>query len=163
MVLIHYGDDRYRPDSFVPIKNKAFIKPIGGLWASPKGSQFGWKPWCESEDFHVERLKDSFIFQLDKKAKICTIDSLNDLMNLPTQNLLDADGYTRITLRRSLETDLLFNRFIPLDFEKIAKKYDAIYLTWKGQCETRYSISVSLYGWDCESVLILKPKHIHEL
>ena len=76
MILIHYGDDRFRPDRFMPIKNHEFVKPMGGLWASPEDSQFGWKHWCEAEDFHTERLKDSFRFTLSKKAKILTIDSL---------------------------------------------------------------------------------------
>lgn len=151
MVLIHYGDDRFRIGDFYPIKNHSFVKPMGGLWASPEDSQFGWKHWCEAEDFHTNRLKDSFRFTLDIKAKILTINSLKDLISLPTENLVDAKGWTRISWG------------ISLDFEKIAKKYDAIHLTCSGQYATRFSSPLSLYGWDCESVLILKPKYIHEL
>ena len=147
MILIHYGDDRFHPDKFESIKNCNFVKPRGGLWASPKDSPFGWKYWCQNEDFHTEELKDSFRFTLDKKAKILTIDSLKRF-------LLVNIAYA--------QAEIVFGH-IYLDFEKIAKKYDAIYLTWKGQCETRYSYPTGLYGWDCESILILKPNYIHEL
>jgi len=42
--------------------------------------------------------------------------------------------------------------YASLDWEEIAKHYDAIMLTEKGEKETRYT-NPSLYGWDCESTL----------
>ena len=43
------------------------------------------------------------------------------------------------------------------DFEKMVKMgYDAIYLTDKGQMETRFTMP-DLYGWDCECVLVMNP------
>ena len=49
-----------------------------------------------------------------------------------------------------------------LDFEKIAENYDAIWLTEKGMQETRWS-NPDLYGWDCETFLILNPKCCYEV
>jgi hypothetical protein len=37
---------------------------------------------------------------------------------------------------------------------------DAIHLTERGEHETRLSQPYSLYGWDCECVLIMNPKGI---
>jgi hypothetical protein len=146
MILIHYGDDRFRPDIFMPIKNLSFfVKPMGGLWASPEDSHFGWKHWCKTSNYCVNRLKDSFKFALDKKAKILTINSLEDLVKLPVQ-----------------KSDLPYWKC--LDFEEISKKYDAIYLTNRGLSKaTDIFNPINLHGWDCESVLILKPNYIHEL
>lgn len=48
------------------------------------------------------------------------------------------------------------NKFNPELIEPI--KYEAIWLTAKGQSETHYSNPTNLYGWDCESVLIMNSK-----
>lgn len=49
-----------------------------------------------------------------------------------------------------------FNRGY-LDFELLAKNYDAIWLTENGQSETHLYYPINLYGWDCETVLIMNP------
>jgi len=41
------------------------------------------------------------------------------------------------------------------DYEECATRYDAIHLTDRGQWATRMTHPKNLYGWDCESVLIL--------
>ena len=43
------------------------------------------------------------------------------------------------------------------DFEKVALEFDAIHLTTRGMMETRFTPfeTPDLYGWDCESVLVL--------
>lgn len=49
---IHYGATEFIPTKGFPIKNlEHFMKPKGGLWASRKNASFGWKDWCEQEDF----------------------------------------------------------------------------------------------------------------
>lgn len=40
-----------------------------------------------------------------------------------------------------------------LDYEKLAEVYDGMLLTEKGETTTRYS-PISLYGWDCESIVL---------
>ena len=42
------------------------------------------------------------------------------------------------------------------DFEAMAKDYDVIKLTDEGQWKTRLT-NPSLYGWDCECILIMNP------
>lgn len=137
-LLKHYGSDTYLPEKVLPVQNSKWIKPKkeGGCWTSPVDSKWGWKDWNEGEQFAECNERNSFTICLKETAKIFVIDSLEDLKNAPL-----TDGYsTRV-----------------LDFEAIAKYYDAIWLTEKGQNATHFSYPLNLCGWDCETVLILNP------
>lgn len=136
-ILIHYGSPKYVPHLYSEIKNGLLTnKPFGGLWTSPVNSSFGWKDWCHRE--HFRECSDHFKLKLKDNAKILRIDGKNDLNDLPV-----------IT-----EKGMLFD-FHYIDFEKISKDYDAIWLTEKGERETSFTRPINLYGWDCETVLIL--------
>lgn len=139
--LIHYGSTNYNPEKVGKIVNENWVKPKGGLWTSPIDSTWGWKDWCEMKNFRECNEANSFRLQFKHDAKILVIDSLEDLKKLPKQNVV-------ITYKYQKEY---------LDFELLAKKYDAIWLTETGQHETHLSYQTDLYGWDCESVLILNP------
>ena len=53
---VHYGSNRFDINIFRKIVNRPlYSKPLGGLWASRVDSKRGWKDWCESEKFEVER------------------------------------------------------------------------------------------------------------
>lgn len=126
---------------FRPIKNDNFIKPKGGIWTStytPKKKYLSaWYEWCAIEiPGWIEPPCYFYILYPKDTAKIYTINSYEDLEKLHQNGF----GHTLVFLKY-------------LDFEKIAKVYDAIHLTAKGQWRTRLSIPYSLYGWDCESTL----------
>lgn len=140
--FITYGLGEYDKSEFQRIKNRNFIKPYGGLWSSPVNSDWGWKDWCLSEDFNVEKLSNSFEFSLNDNAKIYVIDEFSDLGFLVMGN-----KYRFVSW---------WGDSIILDFEKLSKVYDAILLTDKGQIDTRYT-NPGLYGWDCESILVMNP------
>ena len=55
---------------FNPIKNTSFTKPDGGYWASPVDSSWGWKDWCEVEDFSECKESNSFRFTLKEDARV---------------------------------------------------------------------------------------------
>ena len=117
-------------------------KPRTGLWASPIDSEWGWKEWCESEDFRDCNKDNSFTFKLHPYARVFEIHDLDDLEKLPVMDHpLSAISYG-------------------LDFEEIAKNYDAIFLSDEGQAKTRMSHPSSLYGWDCECILVLNKEVI---
>lgn len=132
MNLIHYGSPSYDPTLFNPIKNRGFVKPRGGLWTSPINSKRGWKYWCERESFRDCNENNSFKLVLNLDARVFVINSLDDLKNAP---LIGEN----------------------IDFELLAKTHDAIWLTEIGLRETHLSYPINLYGWDCETVLILNP------
>lgn len=134
--LITYGITEFRMELFEQVKNKSFgNKPKGGFWACPVDAEFGWKEFCESEDWNTECLDKHITFTFTGDTLV--INSLKDLAAVPM--VRDITGQLRP------------------DFEKIAEKYDAIYLTHRGQAETRYSQGIDLHGWDIECVLILNP------
>jgi hypothetical protein len=130
LIVIHYGSPIYDPNKIKPIRNQDLVKPIGGLWTSPVDSLFGWKDWCKGADFRECNEYNSFKLGINKDAKICIIDSHDDLIKL-----LNNSEY--------------------LDFEYLSLNYDAIHLTKKGQEKTHMTRHYNLYGWNCESILIM--------
>ena len=130
-VYIHYGDDTFRiPNPIVNIQS--FTKPRGGFWASRKDGDMTWKDFCEDESFRLGDLNVSFEFTLKDDARILTLSNPEQLLNLPKFN--DSFSY-----------------HLYLNFEKLAKQYDAIELTNIG------AFYWLLYGWDCNSILIMNP------
>jgi hypothetical protein len=93
---------------------------------------------------------DNILLEIKDDARICKIDSEKDVINLysiyPNNYPSPHTGYMGCFL----------------DYEKMKKEFDIIWLTPLGQQETRYHIqipgnngNIDLYGWDCESSLIL--------
>lgn len=146
MEYIHYGSLKFNSNIFKQVKNLSYSnkpKPGTGLWASPKESNYGWKDWCKQENFRSCKDKNSFTFELDKNAKILIIDNYEDLIK-------------NLNFLKHKE----FKGLISIDFEEASKRYDAILLTEKGERNTRITHPKNLYGWDCESILILKSDNI---
>lgn len=137
MELIHYGADKYDPALFrTPHDTERMLnKPSGGLWASPVNSDYGWKEWSDAEQWG----DTSCHFLLGFSGNALVIDSLADL----DQFIWEPTPYWHKPC-----------------FKNVLAEYDAIYLTQKGEQETRFSLPKSLYGWDCESVLILNKDSI---
>ncbi len=157
MKLIHYGAKSYKRDLFKSISDIPFSnKPDGGLWTSVIGSEYGWKEWCEENSFG--KLDSSF--ELEFEGSVMKIDSIADMNRLPWIN--------------SNGIDIDFVSFQALCVPTFY--YDAIHLTMLGEERTRFPISTmkererskfsltrSLYGWDCETVLIMNPNSINVL
>jgi hypothetical protein len=132
--LIHYGADKYLPEKFLPICDAEWVKPKGGLWTSPVNSEYGWREWCEAESFNLGSLKKSF--RVKFSGRVMTIDSVRDMEQLPWCE--PTPGWN-------------FPLWEAVEFCGV----DAIHLTVKGQNETRFSRPHNLYGWDCETVLVM--------
>ena len=143
---IHYGACKYDPEKFKPIKNQImWVKPKGGLWASPKDAVFGWEEWCEASEFR-ERIENiSFEFSLAPHAKILELNSAQDLTDLPKVDIIDE-------LRET------FRSVVHLDFEKLVSSgVDAIQVNIRGEAVDEFgkSLYYVLYGWDCDSILVM--------
>lgn len=140
---IHYGHRHFNKDLFSPIKNiPSLTKPSGGLWASNIYAIRGWKDWCDDNEFRRCEKDNSFKFILAIDAKILTINSSNDLENLPKGE--DKYGMSSWAI---------------LDFEKISQKYNAIEVNISSDGMLYYN----LYGWDCDSILVMNPDVIQEI
>ena len=146
MVYIHYGAKSYDPDKVKPIENiPYFSKPNGGFWASPIDAQWGWIDWCRAEDFRYYEDNEFFKFTLKDNAKVLHIYSIKDLEDLPKINQ---------------EEQFSLNS-VYLDFEKLKETYDAIELHLSEERDILEDfwnrLYYKLYGWDCDSILIMNP------
>lgn len=148
---IFVNKDTIKREKFESVTNRGFIKPNGGLWLAPynKDNEYKseWHDFLVNEmDISVKGMKGTIV-RIKNNAKILIIDSLEDLKHtLENYEFIDSRGFTYTRL---------------LDFEKLAKDYDAILLTEKGQWLTRLS-QPNLYGWDIESMLVMNFDIIEE-
>jgi len=148
MKVVHYTKPffKLRP---ITIKNGdgktgLFIKPQGGLWCSPLDLEGGWIDWCRAESYGDIDHEQRVILDVDT-SNFVVIDSVEDMeTKLPWY-----------------EIHVLFQA---IDFEAMVQDgVDGIHLTEKGQRETRFTWPTSLYGWDCETILILNERCIKEV
>ena len=141
MQYIHYGNEKFDIDKFIPISNRPeTTKPIGGFWGSRKDTDFGWKEWCAEIDLKSKDLTKKLQFSLSENAKIIVIDNIKCLDKLP-----------------QIENNHIVNKlFITLDFEILSRQYDAIEVLISKD-ERLYEL---LYGWDCDSILVMNPNVI---
>jgi len=145
MKVVHYTKPFFKLHP-ITIKNGdgktgLFIKPHGGLWCSPLDSAYGWIDWCRDESYGDIDHEQRVILEVDI-SNFVVIDSVEDM-----------------------ETKLIWRQvhglFEAIDFEAMVEQgIDGIYLTEKGQIDTRWSHPRSLYGWDCETVLIMNERCI---
>lgn len=143
-IYIHYGHKYFDPDIFVEIENVCWNKPIGGLWAYDINAKYGWKNWCKDEDYCECKEENSFRFKLKANSKLLTIKSHNDLCSLPIEPNVPKE---------------YCNKFLCIDFEKLKKKYDAIEVLMSED----HRLYRDLYGWDCDSILVLNKECIDEI
>lgn len=134
---IHYGNNVFDKNRVNKIVNNPFsTKPQGGLWASSADAKFSWLDWSHVNDYCECKKENSFTFALRPNAKVLTVNYLEDLDKLP-----------------KIDNDLGFPRWIYLDFETLAKEYDAIEVIISND----HRLYDALYGWDCDSILIFNP------
>lgn len=141
---IHYGHRVFDRETFRPIRNAlTFTKPYGGFWASPVDAVFGWKEWCDRENFRECRKNRSFTFTLSENARVITIASMDGLKALA-----------------QVEDELSPMDWVLLDFEELRSQgWDAIEVSLTADPRLYWA----LYGWDCDSILILNPDVIVEV
>lgn len=150
-LYIHYGANHFEPSRFQTIKNYPYPynKPEyrSGMWASPVKTKYGWIDWCLQEEFGLDKLGTSFRFTLKDGARVAHIRKPEDLYRI---------------LPICTKNDILF--YFCIDFEVLAKKYDAmeLHLT-EDPSGVRGDLYYLLYGWDCDSILILNPDVVEEV
>lgn len=146
---IHYGHEKFDRKLFAPVRNGTKLnKPDGGLWASPVDAERGWYEWCKSNEFVLGRLKTSFEFELSQNARVLKLTPDN-VWDLPE----DKNGFFRRTPRGERD---FFSMVESVDFEALAREWDVL------ECSlTEYpELYWSLYGWDCDCILVLNPEVI---
>ena len=135
MEIITYGlGKKFDSNKFLAVENVNYHpKPIGGLWGSPIHSSYGWKEFGE-----VGRVDTSFVLKIS--GNILVIDSIDDLKFMEWREESRSKSWYPDYIK--MKTNLV----------------DAIYLTRKGEIETRSIFQEkNLNGWDCECVFIMNP------
>ena len=141
-MYIHYGHKQFLKQRFTEIYND-WVKPVGGLWASDVNAKYGWKQWCENENFRECSEDNAFYFELAAGANVLHIRKKEDLNGLPRYN-----------------SEFQIADAVYLDFEKLKDSgIDAVEL----HLSEDYQLYWALYGWDCDSILILNPDIIQEV
>lgn len=140
-IFIHYGHNKFSDYLWEEVQNVKFCKPYGGLWASDINAKFGWKDWNKEEQYMKCDENNSFKFKLKSKSKIYSVNSLEDLNKLPLDMTISQE---------------IHKISYCLDFEKIKQTYDAIEVNISNDKRLYWR----LYGWDCDSILILNKKCI---
>lgn len=132
-VFIHYGSDAFDINQVSDIQNRnGMSKPVGGLWASPIDTKWGWKDWCTAEHFKFDETH-SFTFTLKDTANVCVINTDEDARKLP----LLAEPTTYMNIEP--------------DYEALKKSgIDAVIYNLSGDSRLYYT----LYGVDCDSIVV---------
>lgn len=138
-------------DTFVDVENRRHAKPLGGFWTSTFDKEIGsaWLDWARQEIPRMvsKKTRGSYLL-LPKSANICIINCIGDARILekkyPHPQLESLHTYGR--------PEQL------LDWEAIAKDFDAVHLTHQGYKEIEdlageYDYDCSFFSWDCESTL----------
>lgn len=141
MAYIHYGSPQFSLERFdQPRNTRGWNKPQGGLWASDEAAKYGWKDWCDAEHFRECRDENAFLFELAPSAKVLCLDSTDAVRKLPLQ-----------------ENEYSGEHHKAVDFEKLVRDgVDAI--DFKISADPR--LYWSMYGWDCDCILVLNPSVI---
>lgn len=116
------------------------------LWGSPVDASFGWKEWCEGENFMTCEKENSFTWTLKDDAKILYIEQISDLEKIPFVELLPG--------------------LKVFDFKKIIKEYDAMELSYEYHPFGHMFISKeesAFNSWDCSSIMVFDKNKIIEI
>lgn len=137
-VYIHYGHlaSEFDPGLVAVRFGAICTKPDKGLWASPVDATWGWKAWCDAEQWSCCDMSKSFEFTLSPKAKILHILDKSDI----NPYIVSYEG------------------FESLDREKLYNDFDGIELHLSQN--PRLSNSV-FQMWDCDSICVWNPDVIN--
>lgn len=149
---ISFGKNKIDKQRFMTIRNYD-VKPLGGLWSSTL--RLGERYFSQWHEFGLsigdkKYFREAVVFDFKPSARIYTINGQDDLKRLVDTFGLISDQ-NDVLRQLSISSGWAF-----LNFEKIARRYDVIHLTSRGQAMTRHMFDgYSLYGWDVESSLTL--------
>ena len=140
---VHYGANEFIPEKVTEDAKywrKNSIGKPSGLWASPLNAELNWKDWCEEEDFHTERLDESFKFKLKNGSRILEVHQIEDILLYVVPNNF---GF-RLWVGSESKLVLLNRDALMSDFDGME-----LYLSENWLLRDMY-----FYTWDCDSICI---------
>lgn len=151
----HYGADTFDPGKTFSGYPVNFKPP--GFWASPCDCEYGWKEFCEDQEFRVENLARHFDFTLSKDARILEIHTPSDVLPYTKKDPY-APAYSSIgdkdpTLGRMLDVCKLMNDFDGMEVY-ISENYNDF---WWSKLFYGYDVD-SLVLWNLDVVRVIDGK-----
>jgi len=138
MKLVHYSANEIKElknDYKYPNKSCFYcrMKPLG-LWVSDD-DDYGWRQWCEKNDFCLENLQYSYEIELKEKANILLLKSEEDILHFTAKYKIE-DSHPQID---------------GILWQKVKDDYEGILIT-PYRNELAYHLQSDWYhGWDCAS------------
>lgn len=149
---ITYGFVLEDPKNIVTNLDECINKPKKALWGSPVDAEFGWRDWCENEEWwpggEPDYFDKSFKWTLKDGSKVLTINTIGDLEDLDKRGYFDHRGPFMFDSR--------------LNFHRILEDgYSAVELTdgYIGHY-FKNDLEMSFNSWDCESIVVLDPDKV---
>ena len=141
-VYIHYGQTEFDPELATREVNAIWSKPDKGLWGSPVDSDWGWKEWCEAEDWSCNDLTKSFKFTLEPKASILEIHKEEDILPYLIQDVHSGIRFGLTNISDKLNKEKLYSEFdgMELFISENWRMHDGFFNTW-----------------DCDSIVVWNP------
>ena len=123
-------------------------KPLSAWWGSPINATYGWKEFCIDNKF-----KNKSYFATNNRVK-WTLDGKIFVIN-NEDDLQDAKDHNLMKYYKD-------HNLFCFDFIKMKDNgYDAIELKAYYIGHNPYGdLAASLWGWDCESIVVLNPNKI---
>ena len=143
----HYGADKFDPDkTFSDLYNPVNFKPPG-FWASPYDCEYGWKEFCEDQDFRTDSLESHFDFVLASDARILDIRTPSDVLPYTKKDPY-APAYSSLAEKVK---DPTVNR--SLDYCKLMNDFDGMEVHIS-ENPTEFWWSKLFYGYDVDSLVL---------
>lgn len=137
-------------------------KPLG-LWLSDeRKSTHGWKTWCETEDFNLDRLKYEYRVKLKPDAKILYIKTAKELDQFTIDYRDEKSEVNKIIADIGSKFEFKPDT-MAIDWQRLAKRYQGIVIS-PYQWSRRLHAGCSwYYTWDCASGCIWDIEAIDKL
>ena len=143
--FVYCGDEKPTEENFVSLQPSIWTKPEGGLWTSPSlvgERKSEWQKW-KAENFEREE---------EKQWHIVPNRDVNNPDN--NCNILVADEtFAKSDCPYCHKIDL--PPFVAVDFQKIMKEYDALYVSDEIQKKLKHSV---FQGYDVETCIFFRWK-----
>lgn len=130
--------------------NGCLFKPDRGFWGSPVDARYGWKEWCENEEFGNYDFNNPVYWTLTS-GKILLVD-WDEVENKETSNLTKyvttpnyTDSYTILDWDKMLEDGIVAVQLM-----------DGCI----GHC-FKYDLEEHFNSWDCESIVVLDKSRLN--
>ena len=149
---LHISSAKALIEQVAPVENEfdAYYrqKPKGGFWTSTwreESQDSDWIEWCRGNSYYsTDESNIWWLLTPRPECRLYTIDSLRDFTGL----LMEYGERPPI----AYEIPLFADRRV-IDFEKLARQFDGVHLTERGNAGTHLSYPNNLNAWDCESTL----------